>query len=217
LYVGRIVAVGSNRAGRLAAMYRVSSRSFPNRMPAQMGEAIAVVPKPGFESDIHRSPYIAYNCLRLTDRYAVVANGTHTDPVAEKLAAGMGMRDALSVVLSALDYERDDLCTPRIAGVVDLASRSGALAIVRRDALVVREFDLAAGVALYVATYERIEPGPGLRDEGFDVATAEAACRYVLGGGVFADFERPVLAAAALEGGQGFEVASVQQAQEHAG
>jgi IMP cyclohydrolase len=198
-------------------MYRVSSRSFPNRMPAHMGEAIAVVPKPGFESDIHRSPYIAYNCLRLTECHAVVANGTHTDPIAEKLAAGMGMRDALSGVLAALDYEHDELCTPRIAGVVDLDSRTGALAIVRRDALIVRQFDLEPDVALYVATYERVEPGPDLRDESFDVATAEDACRYVLGGGVFADFELPVLAAGALEHGQGFDVAYMQQAQEQAG
>jgi IMP cyclohydrolase len=31
MYVGRIVAVGRTPAGRAAVMYRVSSRSFPNR------------------------------------------------------------------------------------------------------------------------------------------------------------------------------------------
>jgi IMP cyclohydrolase len=214
VYVGRIVAVGSNRDGRLAAMYRVSSRSFPNRMPEQMGQAIAVVPKPGHESDVHRSPFIAYNCLRLTDRHAVVSNGSHSDPIVERLASGMSVRDALSVVLSALDYEHDDLCTPRIAGVVDRESRTGALAVVRRDALIVRQFELEAGVAFYLATYARDEPGHAQRDEDFDAASAEDACRYVLGGGVFAGFERPILAASALEDGPGFSVASMQQALE---
>jgi IMP cyclohydrolase len=213
VYVGRIVAVGRTRSGRLTAMYRVSSRSFPNRMPVQIGPAVAVVPMPGFESDVRKSPYIAYNCLRLVGDLAVVSNGTHTDPIAEKLAAGMGMREALSVVLSALDFERDDYSTPRIAGVVDAASGLCALATVRRDALLVQQFELEAGIALYLATYERDAPGQGLRDEGFDAASAEEACRHVLSGGVFADFERPVLAASALQDDQGFSVAVMQEAQ----
>jgi IMP cyclohydrolase len=194
-------------------MYRVSSRSFPNRMPVQIGQAIAVVPKPGFESDVQRSPYIAYNCLRLVGSYAVVSNGTHTDPIAEKLAAGMGMREALAVVLTALDYERDDFSTPRIAGVVDIVSGLCALATVRRDALLVQQFELKAGVALYVATYERDTPGLSQRDDEFDAATAEEACRYVLSRGVFADLERPVLAACAVQAGQGFGVGFAQEAQ----
>jgi IMP cyclohydrolase len=213
VYVGRIVAVGRNKRGQLAAMYRVSSRSFPNRMPTQIGQAIAVVPKPGFESDIHKSPYIAYNCLRLAGSRAVVSNGTHTDPIAEKLAAGMSMRDALSMALSALDYEHDDFSTPRIAGVVDLDSGLCALATIRRDALLVQQFELQAGTALYVATYERDTPGYDSRDESFDATTAEEACRYVLSGGVFAGFERPVLAACALQGEQGFTVAWMQEEQ----
>ena len=213
MYVGRIVSVGRNRSGRLVAMYRVLSRSFPNRMPVQMGRAVAVVPKPGFESDVHKSPYIAYNCLRLVGSSAVVSNGSHTDPIAEKLAAGMGMREALSVVLSALDFERDDYSTPRIAAVVDAASGLCALATVRRDALLVQQFELEAGTALYLATYERDTPGHGLRDEGFDAKSAEEACRHVLSRGVFADFERPVLAAAALQDHQGFSVGALQQEQ----
>lgn len=216
MYVGRIVAVGRTRSGQLAAMYRVSSRSFPNRMPVQMGQTVAVVPKPGFESDVHKSPYIAYNCLRLVGSSAVVSNGTQTDPIAEKLAAGMRIREALSVVLSALDFERDDYSTPRIAGVVDAASGLCALATVRRDALLVQQFELEAGVALYLATYERDAPGQGLRDESFDAATAEEARRHVLSRGFFADFERPVLAASALQEGQGFSVAVTQEAQAYA-
>jgi IMP cyclohydrolase len=61
MYIGRIVCVARTPQGHLAALYRVSSRSFPNRM-AVPGEArVAIVPKPGHELDIQRNPYIAYN------------------------------------------------------------------------------------------------------------------------------------------------------------
>lgn len=210
MYVGRIVAVGRTRQGKLAAMYRVSSRSFPDRRPKVMGGAVAVVPKEGFENDIHKSAYIAYNCLRTAGSCAVVTNGTQTDPIAEKLVAGMGMRDALGAVLPVMDFERDDFDTPRIAGIVDRASGRAALGIVRRDALLVREFELAEGEALYVATYERSDVGREQRDGSFDAATAEQGCDYVLGRGVFADFELPVLAVCALETADGFALATAE-------
>jgi len=62
MYVGRIVAIGKTQEDRLVAVYRVSSRSYPNRQARRIGDAIAVLPKPGFESDIYENPYIAYNC-----------------------------------------------------------------------------------------------------------------------------------------------------------
>lgn len=207
MYVGRIVAVARNKAGHTVAMYRVSSRSYPNRQAKQIGQNIAVVPRQGFESDIHKNPYIAYHCLRLAGDFAVVDNGTHTDPITEKLASGMRMRDAMVTSLSGLDYEHDDYCTPRIAGIVDRKSGRSALGTIRRDALLVQEYDLQMGQGLYVATYEHDTPGRSVSDGEFDVASAEEACRYVLGEGVFADLERPILAACALEAEAGFAVA----------
>ncbi len=198
MYVGRIVAVGRATSGALAALYRVSSRSFPNREAKVMAGAVAVVPKPGFENDIHKNPYIAYNCLRLTGPYAVVSNGSHTDPITEKLAAGMNMRDALITVLGAMDYEHDSLDTPRIAGIVQSGSDRGYLGIIRRDALLVQEFTLAAGKAFYVCTYERNAPAPAYCDQSLVADSATAACRHILAGGAFAELERPVTAAAAL-------------------
>jgi len=115
-----------------------------------MAQSIAVVPKEGFEFDIYKNPYIAYNCLRLIGDYSVVGNGSHTDPIAEKLETGMGIRDAIVLALCGLDYEHDEYETPRITAVVDIGSRLCALGIVRRDALVVREFDLEIGEALYL-------------------------------------------------------------------
>lgn len=198
MYVGRIVAIGCTPQGRGAALYRVSSRSFPNRMSVQLNNSIAIVPKPGFESDIARNPYIAYNCLRTVNNMAVVSNGSHTDPVAEKLAAGLPPRDALASVMLAMDYEHDSLDTPRITGIAEAEGRRGWLAIVRKDALIVREFALQPGEVFYVCTYERNEPGAVQHDGGFTAGTAEDACDFILGGGVFAGFERPVSAACAV-------------------
>jgi IMP cyclohydrolase len=208
MYVGRIVAIGMTRASRLAALYRVSSRSFPNREARRLEKAIAIVPKPGCENDIFRNPYIAYNCLRLVGPFAVVTNGSHTDPVAEKLQAGMGMRDALVTVLAAMDYEHDSLNTPRLAAVVQRGTTRGCLGIVRQDAVLVQEFALAPGQAFYVATYEHNVPCPHYSDPRFDAVDAAAACQYVLGGGVFASLEKPITAACAVETPEGYEVAT---------
>ena len=196
--IGRIVAVGRTLQGQGAALYRVSSRSFPNRQSVQLEKSIAIVPKPGFEQDIHRNPYIAYNCLRFAKGLCVVSNGSQTDPVTEKLEAGMGPRDALATVMLAMDYEHDSLDTPRITGIVDPAGETGWLAIVRKDALIVRSFALKPGEAFYVSTYEKNVPSPEQRDGAFDVSTAQEACDYILGKGVFAEFERPISAACAL-------------------
>ena len=78
MYIGRIVAVGKNADGKAAALYRVSSRSFPNREAVINGGNIAVVPRHGHEADLHKNPYIAYNCARPAGRYMVVSNGSQT-------------------------------------------------------------------------------------------------------------------------------------------
>ncbi|MCK5801321.1 MAG: IMP cyclohydrolase [Lentisphaeria bacterium] len=214
MYVGRIVSIGMTKAGRLAAMYRVSSRSFPNREAKILENSISILPKAGFEDDIHRNPYIAYNCLRLTGPYAVATNGSHTDPITEKLGAGMNMRDALATVLLAMDYEHDDYNTPRIASVVQSGTGKGYLGIVRHDALHIAEFALEPGNAFYVCTYEHNVPCLHYADDEFDAGDASAACAYMLGQGVFAQLERPITAACAVENGAGgFETAAMDAPQ----
>ncbi len=207
MYVGRIVAVGNTRDGKMAAMYRVSARSFPNRKSIQIGETIAVIPKEGFENDIYRNPYITYNCLRTTQKYAVATNGTQTDPIFEKLESGMSVRDAITTALFTLDFEHDQLKTPRIAAVVDKENRTGTLGIVRHDALLVRVFQPQPGEAFYVAVYEHNSPDDKYRDTRFNIGSAEEGCDYVLGKGVFADLELPVTAACAFENETGFSIA----------
>ncbi len=198
MYVGRIVAIGRTAAGANAGLYRVSSRSFPNRVAVENERGIAVVPRAGHEGDIQKNPYIAYNAARLSGRWAVVTNGSHCDPIAEKLDAGAPPRDALALCLLAMDYEKDSYCTPRIAGIVPAEGDTGWLATVRRDGLTVKELPLEAGRAFFLATYETDDVRTEQVVDGFTAADAEAAARFVFDGGGFADLEKPVTSVAAL-------------------
>ncbi len=202
MYVGRIVAVGMNQDSRVCALYRVSSRSFPNREAKVLGNKIALLPKTGHDQDIFKNPYIAYNCLTIVNQFAIATNGSHTDFVAEKIAAGYPVRDAFISVMHAMDYEHDSLNTPRISACVDCRTNKGWLGIVTHRSLDVREFDLTPGKAYYVATYEKILPNEHYVDEEFDASTADEACEYILHQGVFAEFERPITAACAVEEGE---------------
>lgn len=198
MYVGRIVLVGRRR-GRPWAAYRVSSRSFPNRRAEVRGNGILVWPKD--PRDLDRNPYIAYTCLRVLDEAAVVANGTQADMIAERIEDGMNPLEAIGLSLLAYGYERDDLATPRLAGVV--RREEAWLGTAQRGELRVKRFPLAESEALMVATYERTAfEAASIEPAGQD-ATAIARAAYDL------PFERPVCsaAAAALPEGRCFELA----------
>jgi IMP cyclohydrolase len=207
MYVGRIVAIGKTKEDRLVIMYRVSSRSFPNRRATIHGQSISIVPKEGFESDINKNPYISYNCLRIVDTFAIVSNGSHTDPIAEKLASGMRMKDAMISVLSGVDYEHDDLRTPRIAAIIDIRSRICALGTIRSDALLIEEINLEKGEINYLTTYAHDYPDKKFGDNGFNISSSEEACDYILGKGVFTVLERPIVAGCAIEDHTSFTMA----------
>jgi IMP cyclohydrolase len=190
MYVGRFLVVGPG-----IAAYRVSSRSFPNRMVTERDGALTVGPTPDApETD---NPYIAYNCVRTADRgdgpVAVVGNGSHVDPIAEKVDMGYPARDALALALLALDFEKDDYDTPRIAGIV--SDSEAYVATVRRDALLVESVE---GPTL-VATYEKDAPEAFALEAG----TAEAAARELYDH----EFEHAVCAAAATVEGSDVETA----------
>lgn len=169
MYVGRLIVVAPGTGA-----YRVSSRSFPNRHVVDRDGTLTVAPTPDApETD---NPYISYNCVRTAEvpagadpgtgdaeTVAVVGNGSHVDPVTEKLEIGYPARDALAAALLAMDFEKDDYDTPRIAGVV--AADAAWIGTVRRDALLVEE---VTGPTL-VATYERDRP------EGVEFDAADAA------------------------------------------
>ena len=146
MYVGRFVIVAPDFAA-----YRVSSRSFPNRRIVDRDGVLTVGPTP--DAPDHDNPYVSYNCVREGGSGVVVGNGSHVDPIAEKLDRGYPARDALATALLALDYEKDDYDTPRVAGVVGEPSVVG---IVRKDALVVE----SVAEPTLVATYEADDPAP---------------------------------------------------------
>ncbi len=190
MYIGRIAVVGRSR-GRNFVAYRVSSRSFPNRRAEIRGKSILVSPLD--VADLARNPYIAYNCIRVLDNVAVVANGIQTDMILEKIEDGLGPLQAIALSLVAFGYERDELDTPRLAGAV--SAEKAWLGIAKRDEIRVREFHLRNGDTFMVATYERTEFEPLSMGGTSPDEIAKAA--YDL------SFERPVCAAAALALPQG--------------
>lgn len=207
IYLGRIVAVGRNPEGRGAVIYRVSSRSFPNRRAQMKPDAASIIPLEGHEGDVFKNPYIAYNCCRIVRDVAIVSNGSHTDPVADKIALGLPIRDALALSMLAMDYEKDDYNTPRITAVIRQGAETGFLAVVRKNGLNVHEFPIAPGECYYVSTYERNDVDLRQKDR-FAARSAVECCTHALGQGVFADFLNPVTAVAAFETGSGFELAA---------
>jgi IMP cyclohydrolase len=198
MYVGRIVIVGQ-ASGRSFVAYRVSSRSFPNRRAEIRKKSILVSPID--PADLALNPYIAYNCIRVADDVAVVANGTQADMILERIADGQKPGDAIALSLVAYGYERDELDTPRIAGAV--CGEKGWLGIAKRDEFRVKEFTLAETRAFLVATYEKTNFEAVSFGGKNAVEIAQKA--YDL------SFERPVCAAAAMASvtvpGNGFDLA----------
>jgi IMP cyclohydrolase len=160
MYVGRVVVAGPG-----IGAYRVSSRSFPNRAIRDREGTLTVGPTA--EAPETDNPYIAYNCAREVESgdgpVAVVGNGSHVDPVTEKTELGYPARDALASALLALDFEKDDYDTPRIAAVIGVDAAH--VGVVRRDALLVEE----VRESTLVATYEKNRP------EAFDFDAGSAA------------------------------------------
>ena len=172
MYLGRIVAIGMTKSGRACAMYRVSSRSFPNRQAVENNGKIAIVPRPGAEGDLAKNPYISYNCLRIAGEWAVATNGSQTDPITEKIASGMPVRDAITLGLLAMDYEKDSLDTPRIVAVAGRVSKLGYLGIIRKDAVLVWSFRWSRA---WPATFRPMKrTGPAMR---MSIPTSTAPAR----------------------------------------
>lgn len=187
MYIGRFIVLSP-----AVAAYRVSSRSFPERKVVERDGALAVVPTAAAEPT--DNPYVSYHCLQLTSDAAVIGNGSHVDPIAEKLALGYPPRDALAFSLLAMDYEKDAYETPRIAAIL---GETPVIGIVRSDALLIESVDEPT----LVATYEENVPRPIETDWN----SAEDAASDV----VAMNYEHPVCAAAVAYDGKGFSTAIV--------
>jgi IMP cyclohydrolase len=188
MYIGRFLVVGPG-----VGAYRVSSRSFPNRQVVDRDGTLTVAPTP--DAPPTDNPYVSYNCVRETGGQVVLGNGSHVDPITEKIGLGYPARDALAEALLALDYEKDDYDTPRIAGVLGADGETAHVGIVRRDALLVEAVDEPT----LVATYEKDEPEAF--DFGATTADEAASEAYDL------DFEHAVCAAGVTVDEHGVETA----------
>ena len=189
MYLGRIISAGKTEDGKPYVAYRVSSRSFPNRQVKVLEDEAAIIPKEGFETDIFKNSYIAYDCVKVLDDIAVISNGSQTNPIADKISIGMNIRDAMAYSLITLDYEKDDYNTPRIAAVVKGSADSyeAYIGIVTED-----------GKAQFISTYEKNTP----EDVVFSAETPDAACKFIFDEGAFAEFENPVSSVAAIFDGK---------------
>ncbi len=203
VYCGRFVGVCRTASGACGVFYRVSSRSFPNRTAVALPDGAAIVPRDPREAE--KNPYISYRCLRHGGGIAVASNGSHTDALFERIAAGMPARDALAFVLLAFDYEHDHLKTPRIAACT--AGEEMLLGIVRHTGVQVETVALAPGEASFVATYEIDRIGDTRGCGKLGAGTAPAIVRSLFDAPPFAALSKPVCGVCALSGGREFEVA----------
>ena len=200
MYLGRILAVGSTESGKFVA-YRVSSRSFPNRIAKSFEDRVSIVPTEGNEKDVFKNPYIAYNSIKIVDDIAVVSNGSHTDVIADKIASGMNIRDSIALSLLSMDYEKDDFKTPRIAGATTLQGDS-FIGIVTHEDLIVQKVE--TGKCAYISTYEHTKP----QIVDFNANNAKEAAEFIMDQGKFREFTNPVTSAAAF-GKNEWEISSI--------
>ena len=166
MYIGRIVCVSRTKDDRLCASYRVSSRSFPNRTAVIGENKVSIVPKAGHEADVHKNPYIAYNCVRvICDGAVAVVTNVEADH--------LDTYGSLEGVFEAFEKFLDGLLPDGSA--VICADDHGASRLVTRSESRVRTYGLGAGAQVRAVDVEARAGGMGFRviDEGVDRGTFE--------------------------------------------
>ena len=198
MYLGRIISAGKTEDGKPYVAYRVSSRSFPNRQVKVLEDEAAIIPKEGFEKDIFKNSYIAYDCVKTVGDIAIISNGSQTNPIADKISIGMNIRDAMAYSLITLDYEKDDYNTPRIAAVVNGNEDEfeAYIGIVTDSKVLVEKIE--DGKAQFISTYEKNTP----EDVIYSAEDSDAACKFIFDEGAFAEFENPVCSVVAIFDGK---------------
>lgn len=147
VYRGRYIAIG--KLGSPTALYRVSSRSFPDRRIDRRADTCEVVPTE--VAQMTDNPFISYRCYtQVAPDTVVVSNGSQIDQVVSKLRRGCPMKDALMLSLLANDFEDDGHATPRIIGAIQ--GNVGYVGSVGAKHVGVYAFDLAEGVFFEVST-----------------------------------------------------------------
>ena len=147
VYRGRYIAIG--KLGVPTALYRVASRSFPNRRIDPAGAAAQVIPTE--EAEFSDNPFISYRCYtQLAEDTVIVSNGSQIDQAVSKFRRGCSLKDALMLSLLANDFEDDGHATPRIIGAIQ--GETGFIGSVGAKHIGVYVFELADGVFMEVST-----------------------------------------------------------------
>ena len=184
MYLGRIISAGKTEDGKPYVAYRVSSRSFPNRQVKVLEDEAAIIPKEGFETDIFKNSYIAYDCVKTVGDIAIISNGSQTNPIADKIAIGMNIRDAMaySLITAVVKGNEEDF--------------EAYIGIVTDSKILVEKIE--DGKAQFISTYEKNTP----EDVVFAAETPDDACKFIFDEGAFAEFENPVSSVAAIFDGK---------------
>jgi IMP cyclohydrolase len=111
---------------------------------------------------------------------------------------GYPPRDALSLALLSMDYEKDDYRTPRVAGIVSKGSLY--LGIVAEDRLLVKKLPWKENVSYMIATYE-VQDFMEIELRGY---SAEEIAREIY---ELKEYELPVCSASAIRKGNSYELA----------
>lgn len=190
MYIGRFVAGGKLEDGSHALAYRVSSRSFPDRCIVTAADRASVIPVEGAAAT--DNIYISYCCARVSGSVAAISNGSHTDPIFERLVDGMPPLEAISLGLSALGYERDEPRTPRIFATADTRRDELWFGIIAADRLLIRSAPLRLGSMWVLSTNELLDPA----SIELPVSASDAAglAAEVTAGTEWSSFEHPVAA-----------------------
>ena len=194
MYSGRILAVGRNKKGKIFGMYRVSSRSFPDRKIITSGTQGLVIPTTNilFE-DINQNPYVSYTCLKIVREFAILTNGEHTTPIAGQINNGLSPRQAMINVLSGMDYEFDQNGTPRIALVIDSKMDISWLGIISKSQINIQELNPNFNCGYFVSTNEFTNIGSDQMFSEFDIENGKGSAKFIWkGNNIFEEMEFPV-------------------------
>jgi IMP cyclohydrolase len=113
-YSGRGIALGTTPDGTHGVVvYFITGRSENSRNRVFVREADGTLRTQAFDPAKLTDPsLVIYNAVRYASNEAVVVtNGTQTDDIFDN-------RQFITFTLSSWDYEPDDLCTPRISGLL---------------------------------------------------------------------------------------------------
>ncbi|WP_048057959.1 IMP cyclohydrolase [Methanothermococcus okinawensis] len=190
MYIGRFLVVGKTENGKPFVLYRVSSRSFPNRKAVLKNNIVSIIPDN--LNEIFSNPYITYNCINVVGNTIVATNGSHTDVIADKIKLGLPIRDALAYSLITMDYEKDDYNTPRIAVVLN--ENEVYMGYVKDSDIRVKKISLENGKGFYLGVYNACDIN---EYQKIDICgeKPEEICKYIMEHG---EFEYPVCCAAAV-------------------